>query len=96
MKLEIYSTDGRSVVTLVDDVRPAGRGALLALGARPLVTHILAGHALRQALPEGRSVEVAGRSGVVERVGPVDTVFRDGNQKWSMSTGALLEEVIVR
>jgi hypothetical protein len=71
-------------------------GLTFALGARPLVTHILAGHALRQVLPQGISVEVAGRNGVVERVGAIDTLFRSGDHKWSMTNAALLDEVIVR
>jgi len=71
----------------------AGLG--LALGARGVVGHILAGHYLRQSLPTGRRAEVAGRSGVVERVGPVATVFRDGDRTWSIPNGRLLDEIVV-
>jgi hypothetical protein len=71
-------------------------GVTFALGARPLVTHILAGHSLRALLHQGMSVEIAGRKGVVERVGAVETVFRDGDRRWSLANGALLEEVIVQ
>ena len=71
-------------------------GATFALGARPLVTHILAGHSLRQLLPAGKAVEVGGRKGVVDRVGAVETLFRDGDRSWSISNGALLDEIIVQ
>ena len=55
---------------------------------------ILAGHYLRQTLPEGESVEVAGRSGVVDQIGPVATTFRDGTRKWTVPNRRLLDEVI--
>lgn len=71
-------------------------GLAFALGARPVVAHILAGHFLRQSLSPGDSVEVAGRRGIVERVGPVETTFRDGERRWSMPNSKLLEEDLVR
>jgi len=71
-------------------------GVAFALGARGVVSHILAGHYLRQSLPQDRRVEVRGRSGVVERVGPVDTLFRDGEHTWSCPNAQLLEEVVQR
>jgi len=71
-------------------------GVTFALGARPIVTHILAGHSLRSLLHAGMEVEVAGRTGVVERVGAVETIFRDGDRRWSLANAVLLEQVIVQ
>jgi small-conductance mechanosensitive channel len=71
-------------------------GLAFALGARPVVTHILAGHFLRQSLRQGDSVEVGGRRGTLERVGPVDTVFSDGQRRWSVPNSQLLDQEMVR
>ena len=71
-------------------------GVSFALGARPLITHILAGHFLRQSLPHGSSVEVGGRKGTIERIGPLDTLMRDGERAWSIPNGALMDERILR
>jgi hypothetical protein len=70
-------------------------GVAFALGARPVITHILAGHFLRQSLPRGGSVEVGGQRGVIERVGAVDTLVRDGEQSWSIPNGRLIEEIVI-
>lgn len=71
-------------------------GVAFALGARPIVTHILAGHYLRQSLPVDGSVEVDGRRGSVERIGPVDTLFRSASEAWSVPNAQLLELIIRR
>ena len=71
-------------------------GLAFALGARPIVTHILAGHFLRQSLPRDGFVEVAGRRGVVQRVGATDTLLRDGERQWSVPNAQLLEAIVVR
>lgn len=71
-------------------------GIAFALGARPVITHILAGHFLRQSLPAGGSVEVDGRRGIVERVGAVDTLLRNEGGAWSVPNARLMEEVVVR
>jgi len=71
-------------------------GFAFALGARQLVAHILAGHYLRQSLIVGGMVEVNGRRGEVERIGPIDTMFRGDETRWSMPNAALLEEIVVR
>jgi hypothetical protein len=71
-------------------------GLAFALGARPIVTHILAGHFLRQSLPREVFVEVDGRRGVVQRVGATDTLLRDGDVQWSVPNAQLLERVVVR
>lgn len=71
-------------------------GLAFALGARPIITHILAGHFLRQSLPRNVFVEVAGERGVVERVGSTDTVLRSDERRWSVPNGRLLEEVVIR
>ncbi|MDH3222154.1 MAG: hypothetical protein OEO23_00450 [Gemmatimonadota bacterium] len=71
-------------------------GFAFALGARPVVSHILAGHFLRQSLERGLAVEVEGKKGTVERVGPVDTLLLDEQGSWSIPNGVLLDEVILR
>lgn len=71
-------------------------GFALSLGARPVITHILAGHFLRQSLPPGGTVEISGQRGMVERVGPVDTLIRDGERFWSVPNARLLEEIVLR
>lgn len=71
-------------------------GVAFALGARPVVTHILAGHFLRRSLQAGESIEVGGRRGIVEKVGAVDTLLSDGDRRWSVPNAKLLDEVVVR
>jgi hypothetical protein len=76
----------------------AGLAAALAfaLGARPLVTHILAGHFLKQSLPGEGFVEVDGQRGRVERIGPTDTLLRNGDRLWSVPNARLLEQTVLR
>ena len=69
-------------------------GLAFALGARPIVTHILAGHFLKSSLPRDRFVEIDGERGIVERVGPTDTLLRNGDRRWSIPNGQLLERVV--
>jgi hypothetical protein len=69
-------------------------GVAFALGARPVITHILAGHYMRRILQRGRLVEIEGRRGEVEQVGPVHTVFRDDQGAWSVANARLLEETM--
>jgi hypothetical protein len=71
-------------------------GLAFALGARPLITHILAGHFLKQSLPRDAAVEIAGRRGVVELIGPVCTVLRNGDGSWSIPNAQLLDQIVVR
>ncbi len=71
-------------------------GLALALGARPVVTHILAGHFLKQSLPRDTFIEIDGERGVVERVGAVDTLLRNGDKRWSVPNAYLMERVIKR
>jgi small-conductance mechanosensitive channel len=71
-------------------------GLCFALGARPIVTHILAGHFLRQSLPRDSVVQIGERRGVVERVGATDTLLRDGDVSWSVPNARILDEVVVR
>jgi hypothetical protein len=85
-----------TVITAVVGALAVTIGVAFALGARPVITHILAGHFLRQSLPSGGTVEVGGRRGTVERVGAIDTLLRDGEQAWSVPNGQLLEEVVGR
>lgn len=71
-------------------------GLALALGARPVITHILAGHFLKQSLPREAPVEIDGRRGFIERVGAVDTLLRDGEARWSVPNAQLLERTVLR
>jgi len=71
-------------------------GLALALGARPVITHILAGHFLKQSLPRDTFIEIDGERGVVERVGAVDTLLRNGDKRWSVPNAYLMERVIKR
>lgn len=97
--LEQLGIETQMVVTVVTAVVGAVAvtvGVAFALGARPVITHILAGHFLRQSLPSGGSVEVGGQRGVVERVGAVDTLVRNGEHSWSIPNGRLIEEIVIR
>lgn len=71
-------------------------GLAFALGAHPIVTHILAGHFLKQSLPRDSAVEISGERGVVERIGPTDTLLRSGERSWSVPNARLLGEVVIR
>ncbi len=71
-------------------------GLAFALGARRVVTHILAGHFLKQSLPRDTAVEIEGRRGMVERVGAVDTVLRGDDGAWSIPNARLLEKIVDR
>lgn len=71
-------------------------GLAFALGARPVITHILAGHFLKQSLPRNVQVEIEGRRGLVERVGPVDTLVRGDAESWSVPNAQLLDHIVVR
>lgn len=69
-------------------------GVAFALGARPVVTHILAGHFLRQSLPRDGVVEVAGHRGVLERVGATDTWLQSDGRRIRIPNARLLEETL--
>jgi hypothetical protein len=71
-------------------------GLAFALGAQPIITHILAGHFLKQSLPRDRFVEIDGDRDIVERIGPTDTLLRNGDRRWSVPNGQLLERVVGR
>jgi hypothetical protein len=97
--LEQLGVETQMVVTVVTAVVGAigvTVGVAFALGARPVITHILAGHFLRQSLPSGGSVEVGGQRGVVERVGAIDTLVRDGEHTWTIPNAKLIEEIVIR
>ena len=83
-----------TVITVVVAALTAGLGLAFALGSRDIVTAILAGHYLRQTLPEGEPVEIDGRRGVVDEIGPIATTFRDGTDKWTVPNRRLMNDVI--
>jgi hypothetical protein len=84
------------VVAAVGGTLALTLGVGLALGARPIITQVLAGHFLRQSIAPGGAIEVAGRRGVVERVGAIDTLLRDDERAWSIPNGRLLDEIVLR
>lgn len=71
-------------------------GLAFALGAYPIVTHILAGHFLKDSLPRDTFVEIEGQRGVVERIGAIDTLLRNGEKVWSVPNAKLLNLVVAR
>ena len=83
-----------TVITVTVAAIMAGMGLAFALGAREVVRGILAGHYLRQSLPEGSEVEVAGERGVVRQIGPVATTFEGAERSFSVPNSRLLDEVV--
>jgi len=71
-------------------------GLAFALGARPIVSHILAGHFLKQSLPRDSFVEIGGERGIIERIGATDTLLKNGEKRWSIPNAHLLEQVVTR
>ncbi len=85
-----------SAITAVIAALTAGFALAFALGSRDVVRGILAGHYLRQLLAEGQRLEIEGRSGTLQRVGPTNTLFQDGDQSWSIPNTRLLDAIVVR
>lgn len=99
LAVEQLGVDTALLVTLVVVIVAAAAGALglaFALGARHVVGGVLAGHYLRRSYSEGDHIEVEGRSGVIERVGPTDTLIRDGDSRWSIPNDLLLGSTVRR
>ncbi len=97
--IEQLGVDTQLLVTVVSAIvlgATLTMGVAFALGARPVVTHILAGHYLRQSLPPGSSVELRGERGTIERVGTVDTLLRRPDRSWSVPNAWLMEEIVIR
>lgn len=86
----------QTVITALVAMVAVGLGLSFAFGSGDVVRGILAGHYIRQTLSEGDEVSVAGRRGRVERIGPVETLFRDDTHTWSIPNAQLLAEVIER
>jgi len=83
-----------TVITVTVGAIAIGMGLAFALGSKDIVTSILAGHYLRQTLPEGEIVEIDGRRGTVDQIGPIATTFRDGTAKWSVPNRQLMDAVV--
>jgi len=83
-----------TVITVGVASLTAGMALSFALGSREVVRGILAGHYLRQSLDDGVEMEVAGERGTVDRIGPVYTVFRDGERSWRVPNSRLIRELI--
>lgn len=99
LALEQLGVDTQLLVTLMSVIvgtLSLTLGVAFALGARPVISHILAGHFVRQSLAVGDSVEIRGRRGTVERVGAVDTLFFDGEKRWSVPNSNILEDEVIR
>lgn len=71
-------------------------GVAFALGARGVVSHVLAGHFLRQRFRPGQELEVEGVTGVVSRVGTVDTQLEGVEGTLSVPNGVLLDLTVKR
>jgi small-conductance mechanosensitive channel len=85
-----------TVITALIAAAALAMGLAFALGSREVVGAILAGHYVRQSLREGDLIEVENRKGRVERIGPVDTLLRDGESTWSIPNVKLLRETLGR
>lgn len=85
-----------SIITILVATLSLTMGLAFALGSRTLITHILAGHYLRQSLASGTMVEIGDRKGVVERIGAVNTVLRRDDGSWLVPNGTVLEGIVVR
>jgi hypothetical protein len=96
LAVEELGVDTQILVTVATGLVTAAAlsvGIALALGAQPLVTHILAGHFLRQHLTPGGSVEIDGRRGEVDTIGAFETMLRSEEQVWSIPNRTLLDSV---
>lgn len=69
-------------------------GLALGLGARSVVTHMLAGIYMRQRLPAGQSVEVGEVRGHVGAVGGVNTLVTTADGDLVVPNNTLLESVV--
>jgi hypothetical protein len=83
-----------TVITVSVAAMAFGMALAFALGSRNVVGAILAGHYVRQSLPEGAVVEVAGERGVVEEIGPINTLIRDGERACRIPNGRMIEEIV--
>ena len=83
-----------TVITVTVAAVTAGMGLAFALGARNVVSSILAGHYLRQTLRAGAPLQVAGQRGVLEQIGPISTTLRGETASWSVPNKRLMEEII--
>jgi len=79
-----------SVLTVLSGALALTMGAAFALGSRAIIAHILAGHFLRRRLEVGDEVELEGQRVVVDRVGSIDTLFREGDAILSVPNAMLL------
>lgn len=70
-------------------------GLAFALGARQVISHIMAGHFLKQTLPRNTAVVIEGKRGLVERVGAVDTLISSAGGSWTIPNNQLIELVVV-
>lgn len=69
-------------------------GLSLGLGARRIVSHILAGFYLRQRLPTGAQISAGAVSGVVRSVGPVNTELEADEGRILLPNVTLLEATV--
>lgn len=81
-------------VTVVLGALTLSAGLAVGLGARPIITHVLAGHFLRRSLPNESLVVVQGEQGSVEHVGATETRLRGESKTWTVPNARLLDEVV--
>ena len=97
LAIEQLGVDANLLIALIATVAlTAGLavGIAFALGARGVVSHVLAGQFLRQRLEIGAEAETMGSRGVVIRIGAVDTVLKVGERTLSIPNGVLLDQVV--
>lgn len=82
-----------TVITALVATVGLSMGIAFALGAKPIVTHILAGHFLRQNIVPGTRIEVVGKSGEVQSIGAIATVIVENEREWNIPNEKILTEV---
>ncbi len=95
--VEQLGIDTQIIVTVITVTVAAiafGMALAFALGARGVFEGILASHYLRQSIAEGTSIEVGDRRGVVEEIGPMSTLLRDGDQTIRVPNQKMIGEII--
>ena len=83
-----------TVITVTVAALMFGLSLAFALGSTPVIRGILASHYLRQSLDEGGEVEVAGVTGTLEEIGPINSLVRDGDRNFRVPNSRLVDEVI--
>lgn len=68
-------------------------GLSFGLGTREVTRHIIAGFYARRVLEVGRTLEIAGQSGVVKAITPTHTIIETDERIVTVSNGTFLDQV---